>query len=111
MDYDGNGVIATNDIIIMFGNYGCIGDCDYDPDGDGVVGVRDLLMMLSNVGDCPSVSGDVLSSTFDAVREKPPGTPVVFDITGRVVTDPPDQLPTGVYILKYDNLIKKIFIQ
>ena len=111
MDYDGNGVIGNNDILIMFGNYGCIGDCDYDPDGDGVVGVRDLLMMLSNVGDCPSVSGDVLSSTFDAVREKPLGTPVVFDITGRVVTDPLDQLPTGVYILKYDNLIKKIFIQ
>lgn len=111
MDYDGSGVIGSNDILIMFGNYGCIGDCDFDPDGDGVVGVRDLLMMLANVGDCPSVSGDVLSSTFNAVIEQPLGTPVVFDITGRVVTDPFDQLPTGIYILKYDNLIKKIFIQ
>ena len=111
MDYDGNGVIATNDIIIMFGNYGCIGDCEYDANADGVVGVQDLLMMLSNVGDCPSVAGDFLSSTNDAVREQPLGTPIVFDITGRVVTDPIDQLPTGIYILKYDNLIKKIFIQ
>lgn len=111
MDYDGNGVIGNNDILIMFGNYGCVGDCDCDPDGDGVVGVRDLLMMLANVGACPSVSGDVLSSTLSAVREQPLGTPVVFDITGRVVADPLDQLPTGIYILKYDNLIKKIFIQ
>lgn len=111
MDYDGNGVIGSNDIVIMFGNYGCIGDCDYDADEDGVVGIGDLLMMLANVGDCPSVSGDVLSSTFDAIREQPLGTPVVFDITGRVVTDPLDQLPTGIYILKYDNLIQKIFIQ
>ena len=111
MDYDGNGVIGNNDILIMFGNYGCIGDCDYDPDGDGVVGVRDLLMMLSNVGDCSSTSGDVLSNTLIAVREQPLGTPVVFDMTGRVVTDPIDQLPTGIYIMKYDNLIKKIFIQ
>ncbi len=111
MDYDGNGVIGSNDIVIMFGNYGCIGDCDYDADEDGVVGIGDLLMMLANVGDCPSVSGDVLSSTFNAFIEQPLGTPVVFDITGRVVTDPFDQLPTGIYILKYDNLIKKIFIQ
>jgi hypothetical protein len=111
MDYDGNGVIGNNDILIMFGNYGCIGDCDYDPDGDGVVGVRDLLMMLSNLGDCSSTSGDVLSNTLIAVREQPLGTPVVFDMTGRVVTDPIDQLPTGIYIMKYDNLIKKIFIQ
>lgn len=111
MDYDGNGVIGSNDIVIMFGNYGCIGDCDYDADEDGVVGIGDLLMMLANVGDCPSISGDVLSSTFDAIREQPLGTPVVFDITGRVVTDPLDQLPTGIYILKYDNLIQKIFIQ
>ena len=93
----------------MFGDYGCIGDCD-DPDGDGVVG-QGLAHDAANVGDCPSVSGDVLSSTFDAVREQPLGTPIVFDITGRVVTDPLDQLPTGIYILKYDNLIKKIFIQ
>ena len=111
MDYDGNGVIGNNDILIMFGNYGCIGDCEYDANADGVVGIQDLLMMLSSVGDCPSVAGDFLSSTNDAVREQPIGTPIVFDITGRVVTDPLDQLPTGIYILKYDNLIKKIFIQ
>ncbi len=111
MDYDGNGVIGNNDILIMFGNYGCIGDCEYDTNEDGVVGIQDLLMMLSSVGDCPSVAGDFLSSTTDAVREQPLGTPIVFDITGRVVTDPLDQLPTGIYILKYDNLIKKIFIQ
>jgi len=111
MDYDGDGLIGTNDIIIMFGEYGCVGSCDYDPNGDGVVGVMDLLMMLASVGDCPSVSGDFLSSTTEAVREQPLGVPIVFDATGRVVTEPIDQLPTGIYILKYDNLIKKIFIQ
>lgn len=111
MDYDGDGTIGTNDIIIMFGEYGCVGNCDYDPDGDGIVGVMDLLMMLASVGDCPSVSGDFLSNTTEAVREQPLGVPIVFDVTGRVVTDPIDQLPTGIYILKYDNLIKKIFIQ
>jgi hypothetical protein len=111
MDYDGSGFIGNNDIVIMLGNYGCVGECDYDADGDGVVGIGDLLFMLTNVGECPSVSGDVLSVDYPPVIEQPLGTPVVFDVRGRVVTVPLDQLSTGVYILKYDNLVKKIFIQ
>lgn len=111
MDYDGNGFIGTNDVIIFLSNYGCQYDCEHDLDGDGIVGVRDLIFMLSNVGPCPSASGDFLSG-IDSVDEKQPvGTPIVFDITGRVVTAPMSELSSGIYILKYENLTQKIFIQ
>ena len=111
MDYDGDGFIGANDVTIMLSSYGCQYDCEHDLDGDGIVGVIDLIFMLSNVGPCPSIFGDFLSG-IDSIDEKQPvGTPIVFDITGRIVTAPMSELSSGIYILKYENLTQKIFIQ
>jgi len=49
-DFDGNGIIAVNDVLIALGNFGCAVDCTADLDGDGVVGVTDILNMLSQFG-------------------------------------------------------------
>ena len=49
-DFDGNGVIAVNDVLVALGDFGCAGVCTADLDGDGVVGVTDILNMLSQFG-------------------------------------------------------------
>lgn len=49
-DFDGNGVIAVNDVLVALGDFGCAGVCTADLDGDGVVGVTDILNMLAQFG-------------------------------------------------------------
>ena len=49
-DFDGNGVIAVNDVLVALGEFGCSGVCVADLDGDGIVGVTDILNMLSGFG-------------------------------------------------------------
>ena len=49
-DFDENGVIAVNDVLIALGEFGCSGICVADLDGDGIVGVTDILNMLSGFG-------------------------------------------------------------
>ena len=49
-DFDGNGLISVNDVLIVLGDFGCAGVCAADLDGDNIVGVSDILLMLSGFG-------------------------------------------------------------
>ena len=71
--------------------------------------------MLWNVGDCP-VEEDLSLGTYKAFFEPaqqflPSGNPKIYDMTGRKVNRPFDQLPQGVYILKWKGHTKKVFVQ
>ena len=50
-DIDGDGVIATSDVILMLTEFGCSSNCAFDLDGDGTVGVSDVLSVLSRFGE------------------------------------------------------------
>ena len=50
-DFDGNGIITVNDVLVVLGDFGCAGVCTADLDGDGIVGVTDVLTMLSAFGE------------------------------------------------------------
>jgi hypothetical protein len=54
-DFDGNGWVDVEDILVLLGDYGCAGEsCTGDFDGDGLVGSWDLVLFLSAFGfDCP----------------------------------------------------------
>jgi len=89
--------------------------CPVDPNQDGTVDVRDLLYMLWNVGDCP-VEDDFSAGTYKTFVYSPQqffptAPPRIYDITGRKVDKPFDELPTGVYILKWKRFTKKVFVQ
>lgn len=113
LDYDGNGTIGNGDILVMLSYYGETNP-PVDPNNDGVVSVQDLLYMLWNVGDCP-VEVDFSPGTYiDYVTEASPlslGKPRIFDVMGRRVDTPFDELPTGVYILRWKHLTRKVFVQ
>ncbi|MCH8824744.1 MAG: SBBP repeat-containing protein [Planctomycetes bacterium] len=54
-DLDGDGVVSTSDLLILFSNWGPCpppekGDCPADLDGDGVVNTSDLLILFANWG-------------------------------------------------------------
>ena len=38
-------------------------------------------------------------------------TPQIYDMTGRMVRGPVEALATGVYILKWKGVTKKVFVQ
>lgn len=114
LDYDGNGTIGNGDILVMLSYMGCE-FCPVDPNQDGTVNVYDLLYMLWNVGDCP-VEQDLSLGTYKAFFDTPQqffpvGKPRIYDVTGRKVDKPFDQLPRGVYILKWKGYTKKVFVQ
>ena len=50
-DIDGDGVIATSDVILILTEFGCSANCAFDLDGDGTVGVSDVLSVLSRFGE------------------------------------------------------------
>jgi hypothetical protein len=50
-DINGDGVVDTEDLLILLGNWGTDGDGDID--GNGVVNTEDLLALLAAWGDCP----------------------------------------------------------
>lgn len=114
LDYDGNGTIGNGDILVMLSYMGC-GYCPVDPNQDGIVNVHDLLYMLWNVGDCPTeqdFSVGTYKTFFDTPQQFfPVGKPRIYDITGRKVEKPFDELATGVYILKWKGYTKKVFVQ
>ena len=115
LDYDGNGTIGNGDVLVMLSYFGCVEACPYAPNQDGMVNVQDLLYMLWNVGDCP-VEEDLSLGTYKAFFEPaqqflPSGNPKIYDMTGRKVNRPFDQLPQGVYILKWKGHTKKVFVQ
>ena len=50
-DLDGDGVVATSDVMLMLSEFGCEEGCALDVDGDGSVGISDVLALLSRFGD------------------------------------------------------------
>jgi hypothetical protein len=50
-DLNGDGVVNTEDLLILLANWGTSGDGDID--GNGVVNTEDLLALLAAWGDCP----------------------------------------------------------
>ena len=50
-DINGDGFIATSDVVLMLTEFGCSSGCQFDLDGDNTVGVTDLLMVLSRFGE------------------------------------------------------------
>jgi hypothetical protein len=117
LDFDGNGTVGNGDIIYMVGEWGCQGDCETDPNNDGIVDVFDLLYILAEIGDeCPveqdlsiGMLKDLTVISSDGVFGG--GPPQIFDMTGRQVRGPVDELATGVYILKWGRATKKVFVQ
>ncbi len=52
-DLDGDGVVSTSDLLILFSNWGLCpvkGECPADLNGDGLVGTSDLLILFANWG-------------------------------------------------------------
>ena len=114
LDYDGNGAVGNGDILIMLSYMGCT-LCPIDPNQDGTVNVHDLLYMLWNVGDC-EVQQDFSVGTYKTFLESPQqffpvGKPRIYDMMGRKVDKPFDELAPGVYILKWKGYTKKVFVQ
>jgi len=117
LDLDGSGTIGNGDVLIMLSNYGCQGVCDYDINNDGNVNVLDLLEMLASQGDCP-VEQDFSIGTYKDLTvgssdgfSWPSGPPRIYDILGREIDKPFDQLATGVYILRWKRVTRKVFVQ
>ena len=115
LDFDGNGTVGNGDVLEMIIEYGCQSDCQTDPNNDGIVNVMDLLHMLTNLGDCPLEQDFSIGMLKDVTVAAASGCvtrdPDIYDMTGRKVTGPVDNLATGVYILKWKGLTKKIFVQ
>lgn len=49
-DLDGNGTVNTNDLLILFAQWGTAGSADFD--GSGNVDTADLLILFANWGPC-----------------------------------------------------------
>ena len=49
-DFDNNGFVGVNDILIALGDFGCLTACTADLNDDGTVGVTDILLVLSQFG-------------------------------------------------------------
>ena len=116
LDFDGNGAVGNGDVLEMMLEYGCQSGCQIDPNNDGIVNVMDLLYMLSNLGDCPLEQdfsiGMLKDVTLAAASAGCVGKdPKIYDMTGRRVRGPVESLATGVYILKWEGLTKKVFVQ
>ena len=115
LDFDGNGAVGNGDILEMMLEYGCQSGCQTDPNNDGIVNVMDLLYMLTNLGDCPLEqdfsTGTLKDLTVQAASRDYGGKPRIYDMAGRRVRGDIDQLATGVYILKWGTVTKKVFVQ
>jgi hypothetical protein len=116
LDFDGNGAVGNGDVLDMILEYGCQSGCETDPNNDGIVNVMDLLYMLTNLGDCPleqsfsvGMLKDVTLAAASAGGVKK--DPQIYDMTGRRMRGPVENLATGVYILKWGHVTKKVFVQ
>ena len=49
-DFDNNGFVGVNDVLLALGDFGCAVSCTADLNGDGSVGVTDILLVLSQFG-------------------------------------------------------------
>ena len=101
----------------MVGEWGCQGDCETDPNNDGIVNVFDLLYILTKIGDdCPVEQDLSIGMLKDLIVASSGGIfggapPQIFDIAGRKVKGPVDELAAGVYILRWGRVTKKVFVQ
>jgi len=116
LDFDGNGAVGNGDVLEMMLEYGCQSGCQIDPNNDGIVNVMDLLYMLQYLGDCPLEQdfsiGMLKDLTVTAATSGGVGrNPRIYDMSGRQVQGPLENLATGVYILKWKSLTKKVFVQ
>jgi hypothetical protein len=115
LDFDGNGAVGNGDILEMMLEFGCQSGCQTDPNNDGIVNVMDLLYMLTNLGDClleqDFSTGTLKDLTVHAASRDYGGKPRIYDMAGRRVRGDIDQLVTGVYILKWGSVTKKVFVQ
>lgn len=116
LDFDGNGTIGNGDLLMVVGEYGCMDDCETDPNNDGIISVLDLIYFLQFVGnDCPPEldfsPGLVKDLIISDSKIIPFGAPKVYDIAGRQIDVPVENLASGVYILKWKNVTKKVFVQ
>lgn len=116
LDFDGNGSVGNGDLIVMMGEYGCEGDCNTDPNNDGIVNVMDLLVFLQYVGYECAVEQDFSAETLKDLTTSTDFSGgidnlTIYDIAGREVRGPVENLAAGIYILKWKNVTKKVFVQ
>jgi len=122
-DIDNDGVVGVEDASLLMNDYQCVGDCVGDINGDQIVNVLDLLEFLTEFGrtDClvePALSIGVVTSVTELEGQLEPSTngqasgkPVYYDMSGRVVPGPVENLASGIYIVKCNLETKKIFVQ
>ena len=51
-DVTGDGVVGTDDILLVLSDWGPCAGCDSDIDGDGVTGVNEILAIIAAFGPC-----------------------------------------------------------
>lgn len=102
-DFDGNGIVGNGDLLIMLTNYGCAVNCEGDTDGNGAVDINDILNLLSAYGSCPPV--------VPAFKNLTTNQEMVFDLLGRPMERPLEELPQGVYIIVNNEGARKVFVQ
>ena len=100
----------------MVGEWGCEGDCETDPNNDGTVNVFDLLYLLTEIGNnCPVDQDLSIGMLKDLIvaSSRPVGgsSPRIYDMAGRRLRGPLESLASGVYILKWAGVTKKVFVQ
>lgn len=102
-DFDGNGNVGNGDLLLLLTEYGCTSSCLYDLNGDGALDVNDLLVFLGAWGqECTEQSNNLPTRAL-------PAFPEVYDLAGRRVYRPLDDLPSGFYIIISAQGIRKIF--
>ena len=119
-DLDNDGVVGVEDMSLLVNNYECEGECIGDINGDQIVNVIDVLDFLIQFGynDCFETPSLFVTSVTELVGEgdivigeQSSGKPVYYDMSGRVVAGPVENLAPGIYILKSSKETKKIFVQ
>ena len=121
-DLDDDGVVGVEDVAILINDFDCAGDCVGDLDGSGIVNVLDLLEFLIYFGEEDCIVTSEASLQVSSITEladqgtisagdNNAGPPVYYDMSGRVVPGPVENLSPGIYIVKCARETKKIFVQ
>jgi len=120
-DFDNDGVVGAEDVAILVGDYQCEGECIADLDGNGVVNVMDILEFLTYFAESGCiVSAETSLEVSEIIELTEQGasqtdqsyaSPVYYDMSGRIVPGPLENLAPGIYIQKSATKTKKIFVQ
>lgn len=103
-DFDANGFVGASDLTLLLTEYGCTASCDYDIDGDGSVGISDLLSFLNAYGVACEDEPETIYKSLDTYI--PVG---IYDLRGRMMSLEWDQLPAGIYIIKTEDGVSKVY--